>query len=287
MMNIRPDFDIHNEDPAAEDASQCRLLIEVGSDSLIFVLLNVRGMRPVAIRVYQWPHLKSNDAESTLRGILETDPILSGFRPNEIFLVYNFPESNLVPEKYFSSDITRPVTDLIYGNLNTDMVLDEKVPWFEFHNVYRVPSSVHYLMQEKFQSARFWHFYSLQLKCYKMFTAKEEASYIKAFFYPDKMIVMAFKSGQLQVIQHFAYQDSKDVVYHLLNCCTQLELDRQEVVLEISGMIEKKSALYEDLDLYFLNIRFDGMEDSIKKTDELIQFPNHFFASLLKMSICV
>ena len=287
MMNIRPDFDIHNEDPAAEDASQCRLLIEVGPDSLIFVLLNVRGMRPVAIRVYQWPHLTSNDAESTLRSILEADPILNDFKPHEIFLVYNFPESNLVPEKYFSADIRRPVTDLIYGNLNSDMVLDEKVPWFEFHNVYRIPSGVHYLMQEKFPAARFWHFYSLQLKCYKMFTAKEEAAYIKAFFYPDKMIVMAFKSGQLQVIQHFTYQDSKDVVYHLLNCCTQLDLDRQELVLEISGMIEKNSALYEDLELYFLSIRFDGMEDSIRKTDELIQFPNHFFASLLKMSICV
>ncbi len=76
-MNIRPDFDIHNEDPAAEDASQCRLLIEVGNSSLIFVLLNVRGMRPAAIRVFQWPHQKVNHAESIIRGIVESDPILS------------------------------------------------------------------------------------------------------------------------------------------------------------------------------------------------------------------
>ena len=46
-MNIRPDFDIHNEDPLAEDPNQCRLLIEIGSCSLTYVLLNVRGMRPV------------------------------------------------------------------------------------------------------------------------------------------------------------------------------------------------------------------------------------------------
>jgi Protein of unknown function (DUF3822) len=286
-MNIRPHFDIHNEDPAAEDPGQCRLLIEVGSCSLIFVLLNVRGMRPVAIRVFQWPQPKSNEVESILRGIMESDPILGQFQANEIFLVYNFPESNLVPEKFFSADMTRSVTDLIYGNLNHDLVLDEKVPWFEFHNVYRVPARIHFLMQEKFKSARYWHFYSLQLKCYKMFTAKEEASYLKAFFYPDKMIVMACKSGQLQLIQHFAYQDSKDVLYNLLNCCHQLDMNRQDLVLELSGMIEKKSALYEDLELYFLNIRFDGMEDSIKMTDELMQYPNHFFASLLKMSICV
>jgi hypothetical protein len=286
-MNIRPDFDIHNQDPAAEDPNQCRLLIEVGSRSLIFVLLNVRGMRPVAIRVFQWPQVNTNEPEIILRGILETDPILSRFHAGETFLVYNFPESNLIPEKFFSADMRAPVTDLIYGNLSPDLIMDEKIPWFEFHNVYRVPARIHFLMQEKFQGAHYWHFYSLQLKCYKMFTAKEEPAYVKVFFYPDIMVMMVCKSGQLQLIQHYTYHDSKDVLYILLNCCHQLSLSRHELVLELSGMIEKKSALFEDLELYFLNIRFDSMEDSIKMTDELMQFPNHFFASLLKMTICV
>ena len=34
---------------------------------------------------------------------------------------------------------------------------------------------------------------------------------------------MVCKSGQLQLIQHFNYMDSKDVLYNLLNCCHQLE----------------------------------------------------------------
>lgn len=286
-MNIRPDFDIHNEDPNGEDPNQSRLLIEVGSCSLIFTLLNVRGMRPAVIRLFQWPQLRTNEPEEILRGILETDPVLSRFKAVEVFLIYNFPESNLIPEKYFTADMTHPVTDLIYGDLSQDLVLNEKIPWFEFHNVYRVPARIHYLMQEKFPTARFWHYYSLQLKCFKMFTAKEEPAFVKVFFYPDKMVVMVCKNGQLQLIQHFDYHDSKDVLYNLLNCCHQLSLNRGEMVLELSGMIEKKSALYEDLELYFLNIRFDSMEDSIKMTDELMQFPNHFFASLLKMTICV
>ena len=286
-MHIKPDFDIHNEDPSAEDPNQCRLLIEVGSCSLIFVLLNVHGMRPVAIKVFQWPQVRTNEPEIILRGILETDPILSRFPASETFLVYNFPESNLVPEKFFSADIVRPVTDLIYGDLSQDLVLEEKIPWFEFHNVYRVPPRIHFLMQEKFPGARYWHFYSLQLKCYKMFTAKEEQAFMKVFFYPEKMCVMVSKRGQLQVIQHFAYQDSKDVLYNLMNCCHQLNISREELVLELAGMVEKKSSLYEDLELYFLHIRFDNMEDSIKMTDELMQFPNHFFSSLLKMTVCV
>ncbi|HEY4154409.1 MAG TPA: DUF3822 family protein [Puia sp.] len=286
-MIIRPDFDIHNEDPAAEDPVQCRLLIEMGSSSLTYVLLNVRGMRPAAIKVFQWNAQKAGPGDEVTRDIIDQEQILSQFPANEVFLIYNFPESNLVPEKYFSDDCARPVTQLVYGDLSPDLVLDEKIPWFEFHNVYRVPRKLHYLMQEKYPNARFWHFYSLQLKCYKMFTAKEEPLFLKTYFYPDQMQVMICKRGQLQLIQHFPYQDSKDVLFHLLNCCQQLGMNREEVVLELCGMIEKKSALYEMLDQYFLNIRFDSLEDSIRTTDELLQYPSHFFSSLLKMAICV
>ncbi len=67
-MHIRPDFDIHSDDPLAEDPAQCRLLIEVGSCSLIFVLLNVRGMRPVVIRVFQWPQVRTSEPETHLTG---------------------------------------------------------------------------------------------------------------------------------------------------------------------------------------------------------------------------
>ena len=286
-MTIRPDFDIHNEDPSAEDPALCRLLVEMGASSLTYVLLNVRGMRPAAIKVYQWNTKKTGSCDEVIRDLIEQDPILSQFPANEVFLVYNFPESNLVPEKYFSDDCARPLTSLIYGDLSKDLVLDEKIPWFEFHNVYRVPVKLHYLMQEKFPNARFWHFYSLQLKCYKMFTAREEPLFLKVFFYPDQMQVIVCKSGQLQLIQHFSYQDSKDVLYNLLNCCHQLGLTREAVILELSGMIERRSSLYDALEQYFLNIRFDSMEDSIRITDELMQYPGHFFSSLLKMTICV
>jgi hypothetical protein len=131
-MQIRPDFDIHNEDPRAEDPNQCRLLIEVGSCSLIFILLNVRGMRPSAIRLFQWPQLRTNEPETIIRRNSENDPILSRFKPAEIFLVYNFPESNLIPEKFFSADMTRPVTDLIYGDLSHDLVWMKRFPGLNF-----------------------------------------------------------------------------------------------------------------------------------------------------------
>jgi hypothetical protein len=142
---------------------------------------------------------------------------------------------------FFDADVNKPLTDLIYGDLGRELVLNEKIPWWELHNIYRIPAGIHRLLQQKFYNGKYWHFYSLQLKCHKMFNAKEEGQYLKAFFYTDKMIVLVCKNGQLQLIQTFEYHDSKDVVYNLLNCCHQLNMNQDEIILELSGLIEKQS----------------------------------------------
>src|SRR6202030_1829347 len=138
--------------------------------------------------------------------ILEDDFV--GNMSGETFLVYNFPESNLVPEKFFRMDLNKQLTDLVYGDLEKELILSEKIPWWELHNVYRIPADVHILLQQRFTSGRYWHFYSLLLKSHKMFTAKEEAEFLKAIFYSDKMVVIVLKYGQLQLIQTFPYHDS-------------------------------------------------------------------------------
>jgi hypothetical protein len=284
---LKPDFYIHNDNAVAEDYTQCRLLMEVNSNSVGYVLLNVRGMRPVAIKYFQWNHSKNVSLEEILRELVYEDEILTIADVNETFLVYNFPESNLVPETFFNTDANKPLTDLIYGDLGKELILNEKIPWWEMHNIYRIPAGVHRLLQQKFYNGKYWHFYSLQLKCHKMFNAKEEGQYLKTFFYSDKMIVLVSKNGQLQLMQTFEYHDSKDVAYNLLNCCHQLGMNQDQIVLELIGLIEKQSELYNELQKYFLNVSFDHMEDSIKITDELREYPLHYFSSLLKMAICV
>ena len=120
-----------------------------------------------------------------------------------------------------------------------------------------------------------------------MFTSREEEEYMKIIFYSDKMVVFIFKKGLLQLIQTFPFQDSKDVSYHLLNCCLQLNLNQDQILVQASGLVEKQSALYAELDKYFIHVSFEEMEDNIKVTDELKELPLHYFSSLLKMAVCV
>src|ERR1700712_2575688 len=156
-MTIRPDFDIHNADPAAEDPANCRLVLEICPNALNWVLLNVRGMRPAAIKTYRWKTERAGITEEVVRDIVESEPIFSALVPAEVFIVYNFPESQMMPEKYYAGGMAESLSDLVYGDLSAETVMNEKVPWFELHNLYRVPSGLHQFLGERFPTAQVWH----------------------------------------------------------------------------------------------------------------------------------
>jgi hypothetical protein len=283
---LRPAFQIQSEETSFQDPQQYRLVMEVNTHSLSYVLLDLRRMSPAIIKYYYLNHTKDRPLEELVKEIVYLDDLfVKG--TSEICLVYNFQESNIVPDNFFNNDMNRELTDLVYGSLEKGVICSEKIPWWELYNVYRLPNGVYDFLRERFTGAKCWHAYSLLLKSHKMFNAKEGHDALKVIFYTDKIIVLAFKKGQLQLIQTFIYQDVKDVVYHLLNCCQQVNLPANELALELSGLVDKHSALFNELMKYFMNISFEEIDESIKITDELKEYPLHYFSSLLKMAVCV
>ncbi|MDR3713898.1 MAG: DUF3822 family protein [Puia sp.] len=281
----KPAFHIEIADIGEEDLLQCRLLMEVNSNSFSYVLLNQRNMSPVAVKYFQLDHTVDQPLAEILREITYGDELLK--RPvKETLLVYNFPESNLVPESLYKNDMNRELTELIHGNLNKGLILNEKIPWWQLYNVYRIHADVHNLLQQKFTAGKYWHYYSLLLKSYKMFDLNEEKDIIKVIFHADKMVVLVLKKGQVCLMQTFPYHDTKDVAYHLLNCCHQFGISREEVWLMAGGLIDRQSALSNELYKYFLNLSYEEIDESIKVTDELKELPLHYFSSLLKMAVC-
>lgn len=282
---LKPAFQIEVSAISEEDLLQSRLLVEVNADSFTYVLLNQRKMSPLVVKYFKLEHTKGQPLTESLRGILEEDELLQ--RPvKETLLVYNFPESNLVPEPLFSMDTNKELTDMIHGNLAKGLVLSEKIPWWDLYNVYRIPLELHKLLQQQFTAGKYWHYYSLLLKSHKMFDPQEGSDCIKVIFYADKMIALVLKKGKLQLMQTFNYQDAKDVAYHLLNCCQQLGISQEDVELRVGGLIDRQSALSTELHKYFLQVSFEEIDESIKVTDELKELPLHYFSSILKMAVC-
>jgi uncharacterized protein DUF3822 len=286
IVMLKPAFNIQSDDTPAEIPKQYRLIMEVSTHACAFLLLDVRKMSPDCIRYYQFEHVKDKPLEEVIHEIMEEDDLFLK-EIADFFLVYNFEDSNLVPDKFFNIEMNKELCELVYGNLEKGFIFSEKIPWWELQNVYRVPSGVHNLLQQKFDNAKHWHAYSLLLKSHKMFTAKDGQDLLKVIFYAERIIVTVFKNGHLQLMQAFIYQDAKDVIYHLLNCSSQFNLNTEELQLEVSGLIDKHSSLFREVLKYFVHISFEEIGDTIKVTDELNEYPLHYFSSLLKMAVCV
>jgi Protein of unknown function (DUF3822) len=282
---LKPAFQIEVSSISDEDLLQSRLLVEVNPNAFTYVLLNQRNMSPLGVKYFQLEQGKDHPLTETLREILESDSLLR--RPvKETLLVYNFPESSLIPEPVFTMDTNREIIDTLHGNLQKGLILTEKIPWWELFNVYRISPDIHQLLQQSFTAGKYWHYYSLMLKSYKMFDSTDKEDCIKVIFYADKMVALVIRDGKVHLVQTFLYQDTKDVVYHLLNCCQQLGLNQEKVKLLVGGLIDRQSALSSELHKYFLRIEFEEIDESIKVTDELKELPLHYFSSILKMAVC-
>ncbi|HXO77888.1 MAG TPA: DUF3822 family protein, partial [Puia sp.] len=216
----KPAFQIEVADISDEELLQSRLLVEVNPNAFAYVLLNQRNMSPLVVKYFQLEPNKELSLTETLREILEADGLLR--RPvKETLLVYNFPESSLIPEPVFAMDTNREIIDTLHGNLQKGLILTEKIPWWELFNVYRISPDLHQLLQQSFTAGKYWHYYSLLLKSYKMFDSSDQEDCIKVIFYADKMVALVIREGKVHLVQTFPYQDTKDVAYHLLNCCHQ------------------------------------------------------------------
>ncbi len=282
----KPVLHIQTED-ALQDLSQSRLLLEIDHRSFSYVLINTRNSKLLALKYFQLGHNKDKSLTESLQEIIYGDDLLQ-LQVRETILVYNFEESSLIPENFFNPETGKKITEIIYGNLDKGLVVSEKIPWWELYNTYRIPVDAHNLLTEKFIDSKNWHKYSLLLKSHKMFNVREYENYIKVIFYSDRIIVLIFKNHQLQLVQSFSFQDASDVVYHLLNCCEQFNMSTEEVVLQISGLIDKQSAVYNELAKFFLNFLFDEIGDSINVSEETKdQYPVHYYSSFLKMAVCV
>lgn len=220
-----------------------------------------------------------------LEEIISGDPILAQYAQKAL-VVYNFPGADLVPVDHYSADIKVAIARLTTGDTESDIVFDEKVKDWNMHNIYRVSKEIHMLCKEKFKGSEYWHLYTLVLQSVNE-DQLNNGNVCRIIFYNDKFIAAYFYNRKLQLLQTFTYQTPEDAAYYLLLICRQFGVSQQEMVLNISGLIDEQSALYTELLKYFAEVYYEVLPESFGTDNMLEEFPQHYFSPMLKMSLCV
>ena len=103
---LKPAFNIQSGNANADVSTQLRLVVEVSPYSCGCLLFDVRKMSAECIKYYQFEHIKDKSLDELMNEIIEEDDLFRN-ENNEIFFVYNFETSTLVPDKFFSIDINK------------------------------------------------------------------------------------------------------------------------------------------------------------------------------------
>lgn len=282
---LKPVFDIVPASWAQDELLNSILLIEIGEKLVGYVVYDKEQKQLLGLRQYHLDISAERSTAQALNEIIANDALLQQ-NWKEAVVVYNFPDSSLLPDKYFDIGMNKSITDLLFGNAFKGLILSEKIPAWDVYNIYRVQREIHGVLQQKFSGGRYWHYYSIFLAAINK--QNEMPTYLlQCIFYPEKFVVAFFKGRHLQLLQTYQYETPEDVSYFLLKICRQFNATQENMKLIVAGLIEQESALFTELMKYFQEIEFDLIPEALQTGNLLQNFPDHYFSPILKMATCV
>lgn len=212
----------------------------------------------------------------SLTGFFSSYPCLQG-QFYRILIAYEYPQAAFIPSSGNEIDGSA-LLKTMFGKVNGRNVISELIPEWQLNNIYSVPAAVQQWLNNKYPTANFHHRYSIAIK--NAGSATENGTLI-ADFRTDDFTLLAIKNSRLLLASAFEYTTPEDVTFYLLKTCKQFSLSQKEVRLQLSGLIDKQSALYKELYQYFINVEI--REASWNTGNE---YPAHFFTSLNDLARC-
>jgi hypothetical protein len=197
----------------------------------------------------------------------------------QVLVCFDHTQNTFVPLKHYNHEDASVHLKTLFDVNGGYTVVSESVPEWQMYNIYAVPAQVYEWFRRKYMAARVWHQGSIGIKKLNISTSPAQ---MLVDFRIDDFTVMAFERNNLLLAQSYNYSTPEDVLYQLLKICGQLGFSTESVQVALSGLIDRESALYKDLYLYFLHAGFRDAEWKVDSKD----YPAHFFTSLNDLARC-
>jgi hypothetical protein len=271
-------FSIYKSGKERSTKNNDRITVEIGSAHVACVVV---GGSSNQIEDFEFFELNSsalkNFEESFAYVVIGSRLLDKPYADKRVF--FNSDESVLVPSHLHVAESSPDYLNVVFGtNEKTEVYNDNLNNQFQLVNAYRVPTQVKEVIEKNLASVTVEHTYSSILRSTFWVLSSLPQQLIKAQFYKSHLIVTVLTEHRLQYIQSFSFTAPEDVVYNLLNICRQFNV--KGALLQVSGLIDPKSAMYQALSNYFKNI---STEDSTVPGLDISDHPPHYFTPFFKL----
>lgn len=261
-----------------------RLLLEIGKTHLACIDTNEHKKTVSTFELFNFTENETADFSRLFSSISSASKLLAKPYPETIIFINN-EQSLLVPIFKFNTEIAEDYLNVVFGEDPFSAIHFDHLPIEPgMMNVYRVQQTLLNILHTNFTKVTFRHTYSNIIKTIisDIFTYPSECIYIQ--FYNTFLIVTVAKDEKLQLIQSFMYEAPEDVLYCLLNITERFDLNREKLILEISGMIDLHFTLYRDLITYFKNVAVQNVDTS-KFNLDIKEYPLHYFTPFFNLAL--
>ena len=259
-----------------------KLFIELGQRHLASFVSNNTGELVYEYELFQ---LDEKLTPSILSEYILNKDYNSKFFQSVSF-IHNSKEFVLIPAEFHKPELNKNIIETLYGDLLDFELFQDEIDRLNIINLFGVDEPIFQEINHLFPLAINTHINSIYLK--SIFSQRKilQSQTIKLYFYPLYFNVAIIKDGQLQIVQSFYYETTDDAIFFLLTLIDQFNLDVDIVDIQVGGIIEEDSALYNELKRQFQYIDLDMNTATKIVSHEPPAQPLHYFTPLFLSATC-
>ena len=257
------------------------LFVEISTTQVVYLVKNTVNGQLEAIEVFQFSNKQTDWSDIIFEIKAQSNLIGQSFSTTTIY--FNIQEALLLPLNNLSASSAEDFLSLVYGPEENSTTKHDKIEFsIPFVTIYRIKNALIEILNRNFILFNIQHAYSPILR---EVLERENLSpiFLKLVVYHQHIVVVYIKDNKLQLTQSYTFKNSEDILYYLLGIIQQDEHTAIQTQIEISGLIDQQTGLYDQLKKSFGIVSFDeiNLEDTIKIGLE--KYPTYTFTPFYKL----
>ena len=221
-----------------------------------------------------------------LRKLSESNEYLT-LKYSEISILYETSKTTLIPFPVFSETDKEQFSTFNFNRNPEDVVMFDKLTNLEAYNVFLIPEEVQKILTSLFPGCKI-HSHTSALIESTLLYCKNLPVKKRAFVNVRKtsIDIIITEGNKLLYQNSFLYMSKEDFIYYILLVLEQLKINPEEIDLNLSGLIEKDSKLFEIAFRYIRNVRFEKLSETFSYSYVIKEIPEHYFLNLININRC-
>ena len=209
-----------------------------------------------------------------------------GWQENTFYRVlvnFEYAQSVLVPQQFHQLDQSILFLQTMTGDTTGTEIISEAIAGYQVNNVFTVPKDVSDGIKNHFPNIYCRHYYTTAIHSE---INQEAVGCLFLDFKPGSYSLIVFNGKNVLMAQTYYYLKPEDVIFNLLKTCNRFSFSQDDVLLKVSGLIERQSALFKELYQFFLRIEYRNAPDWGSISSGEVAYPAHYFTTLNDLARC-